>query len=279
MDIVCAKGTKAFLHDYKVSVLPNSSMIRCEVNNMNISVKMISDKEVKVFGDYDIDISYLMNSRYASSSKKFFMTEKKSFLEIINLEEIEEYPIDTKNLELRYSFVSEPKCNIKTAAQNGFHVQVLGEILIELVMDDYKDSSESIKESPKQEVDAVNTSFYMKEDDHFINTKGSSQGKKQKPISNVKRNKSKFQKAETLEPIKSWLFQIKENLPVTEILNMDIDTLQNKQDTVEAVSVDDVADKKTFDEQPKQEEKEVDKKKITSHEVKIKSNLPKQLFI
>lgn len=338
-NIALAKEKAFFLNKYKFSVLNNCSIVRCEVKIANIDSEIISGKEVRIFGDYDISICYKTDSYYssnlnkkqynyqASSTKRFFLAEKKSFSKVISFKEIKKDLENIQNLDLKYTFISGPdvKANIinKNISDTFIYVEVFGEIDVEffscqienttikenlskdiILLQKAEDLKEDVnlekqfkelkkeidshdkiekmdlsKTANNEEEDLVKVSFYTKENEQFVRSGGNSHKNTNAPVT-VKKNKHKFKKEliENAKPIQSWMFQIKENLSISDILKMGIDELKKMQEQKEPMSVDEKEEQIEESKKVSLEENE-DMKNIESiKENKIEDKVEKEVI-
>jgi len=220
-DIVLGQGLKGFLHQYHFSDLTNVAIISCRISNPNLFAEVLSDCEVAVFGNYEILLCYRTGSRDRGQAYRV-KSDSKTFCEVVSYKTAaDDGQVNNSKTKVLARFSSSPACTTRVIGSSLFNkflsIKVSGEIKVDIVSCEVECLNEEC-ESVDQKAD-----LSLEED---------SPEELPLPLDS--------EKAEFLETVHSWQFEVKNNLPVSELLQIDPRApIQQTNDTAPSEEVED----------------------------------------
>lgn len=208
-----SKGEKAFSHEFEFSGMSNTVIISCQVSTSDLFTEVLSEKEVAVFGYYDLIICYSNISKRNTDSYKTNII-RKAFCEIVPYEELAENDqVNSEEIGVIAVYLSQPTCISSFTRANSnvlFKIEVSGEIKV--TVHEAKSSDEKLDSGETENVlsDDDNDNMHEKISDSEINRE-----KTNPENGEIKNTQTKV-----------WQFEANGNHTIEELMEMDWESLK-----------------------------------------------------
>lgn len=224
---ILGKGKMNLSHNIKFIGLSKATIISCQVRSLSLFAKVLDEKEVAVFGDYDIFICYRNGAKEGEHNyeTKF---KREVFCEVIPYEKIiENEQIDSQEIKAAAIFTNGPNCDYKLITFNHsnsyLEIKVSGEIRITVSVNEIESNDGERLIIKKKSVTVLNNN-----DEPEV----------EEPKSNIKNDKEKAPKKneekmyrENDENSDLKVLQFEDGIySIEELMEMDFETLESIKD-------------------------------------------------